>query len=176
MDVGAGAAPWSIALARENPESQVTALDLPAVLVSTRRAVSAAGLVGQFTFLPANVFHDPLPECSYDLIVLGQFCHLFDAATCADLISRLSQLLNPGGQLAIMDGVPGRPGAAVYELSLYLRTKEGALHPLAEYERWLRDAGLTTKTPVDINAEPAIMLITGDNQNTPTGGNPHRTR
>src|SRR5262249_25282997 len=36
LDVGAGAAPWSLALAARQPDCQVTAVDLPAVLPSTR--------------------------------------------------------------------------------------------------------------------------------------------
>ncbi|MDT7600850.1 MAG: hypothetical protein QOK26_2927, partial [Pseudonocardiales bacterium] len=38
LDVGAGAAPWSIALARTDARVRVTAVDVPDVLRSTRRA------------------------------------------------------------------------------------------------------------------------------------------
>lgn len=49
LDVGAGTAPWSLALARRAPGCHVTALDLPAVLPATRAAVDAAGCSDRFT-------------------------------------------------------------------------------------------------------------------------------
>lgn len=39
LDLGAGAAPWSFALARHDLACQVTAVDLPSVLTATRQAV-----------------------------------------------------------------------------------------------------------------------------------------
>lgn len=56
LDVGAGSAPWSIALATHSPAVRVTALDLPAVIATTRRAVEAAKLGGRFEYLPADMF------------------------------------------------------------------------------------------------------------------------
>ncbi len=47
LDVGAGAAPWSLALAARDPGCTVTAVELPAVMPSTRSAVRAAGLEAQ---------------------------------------------------------------------------------------------------------------------------------
>lgn len=44
LDVGAGAAPWSIALALADPTARVTALDLPEVLCTTRATVEAERL------------------------------------------------------------------------------------------------------------------------------------
>jgi hypothetical protein len=163
LDVGAGAAPWSIALAKHHPESRVTALDLPAVLTTTRRAVAAAGLTHQFDFLQGNIFQDGFPDRSYDLILVGQFCHLFDAAICAKLVHHLKTMLTPDGTLAIMDGVAGSDHSAAYELSLYLRTKDGRLHPESAYAQWLADADLTMARPIEINTSPTIMLITATN-------------
>jgi hypothetical protein len=55
LDVGAGAAPWSLAIARHNPRCRVTALDLGAVLAVTRRAVAAAGHADRFDYVSCDV-------------------------------------------------------------------------------------------------------------------------
>jgi hypothetical protein len=47
LDIGAGAAPWSLALAARDPGCTVTAVELPGVIASTACAVRAAGLEGQ---------------------------------------------------------------------------------------------------------------------------------
>ena len=44
LDVGTGAAPWSLALAARDSDCTVTAVELPSVMSSTRSAVRAAGL------------------------------------------------------------------------------------------------------------------------------------
>jgi SAM-dependent methyltransferase len=62
LDVGAGSAPWSIALATASPAVHVTALDLPAVIATTRRAVDAANLSDRFDYLPGDAFTTELPK------------------------------------------------------------------------------------------------------------------
>ena len=42
LDIGAGAAPWSIALAQADPATRVTAIDLPTVLPQARAAVASS--------------------------------------------------------------------------------------------------------------------------------------
>jgi methylase of polypeptide subunit release factors len=69
LDVGAGAAPWSIALALADPAATVTALDLPSVLPVTRAEVQAAGLANRFTFSPADILTSPIEPGGYDLIL-----------------------------------------------------------------------------------------------------------
>lgn len=146
LDAGAGAAPWSLAVAARNLACQVTAVDLPDVLPATRRAVAAAGRVAQFRFVGGDLFSVELDQAAYDLVIVGNLCHLFDEATNRRLLTRLAAALRPGGTLAVIDVVPdnqaGGRSLALYELSLFLRTAHGQVHPLAAYERWLRDAGL----------------------------------
>jgi hypothetical protein len=50
-----GAAPCRIALAAHSPALRVTALDLPAVIATTRRAVEAADLGDSFKYLLADM-------------------------------------------------------------------------------------------------------------------------
>jgi SAM-dependent methyltransferase len=146
LDVGAGAAPWSIALARQSPGVRVTALDLPAVITSTRRAVEAADVGDRFGYLPADMFTCPLPQAAYDTVLLANVCHLFDEAQNRALLRRLRPALRPGGLLAIIDVLmpPGRAAptsTSLYALGLRLRTSRGAVHSLAAYRTWTGAAG-----------------------------------
>jgi O-methyltransferase len=161
LDVGAGAAPWTIAYSAANPDCRVTAMDLPSVLPATRRAVSRAGLTDRYEFVPGNMFETSLELCTYDLIVVAQVCHLFDAPTAAGLIRRLTPALAEGGVLAIIDTLAGGPGSAIHELSLYLRTREGCVHQPQVYRGWLTDNGLTGITGTDLPSQLAITVVTG---------------
>jgi SAM-dependent methyltransferase len=145
LDAGAGAAPWSLAVAARDPACLVTAVDLPTVLPATRRAVTDAGRERQFCFLAGNLFDVELGRGAYDLAIAGNLCHLFDEAANRRLLGRLCDALGPGGTLAVMDVMPDRQPTprwvALYELGLLLRTASGRVHPLAAYLGWLHDAG-----------------------------------
>jgi SAM-dependent methyltransferase len=145
LDAGAGAAPWSLAVAARDPACLVTAVDLPAVVPATRRAVRDAGRERQFRFLAGDLYDVELGRGVYDLAIAGNLCHLFNGDANRRLLGRLYDALAPGGRLAVMDVIPDeepRPRwVALYELGLFLRTASGRVHPLAAYLDWLHDAG-----------------------------------
>jgi len=145
LDAGAGAAPWSLAVAARDPACLVTAVDLPAVVPATRRAVRSAGRERQFRFLAGDLYDVDLGRGVYDLAIAGNLCHLFNGDANRRLLGRLYDALAPGGRLAVMDVIPDeepRPRwVALYELGLFLRTASGQVHPLAAYLDWLHDAG-----------------------------------
>ncbi|MBV9846132.1 MAG: methyltransferase domain-containing protein [Kutzneria sp.] len=161
LDVGAGTAPWTIALAARDARCRVTALDLPPVLAVTRRAVAEAELSGQFDYLPGDLLNIRLPARHYDLIMVAQVCHLFDEATTESLLTRLSRALAPGGVLSVVDLSADSPGSAVHELSLLLRTRAGTLHRPEAYQHWLTAAGLTASDQVKLSADPELVLVVG---------------
>ena len=145
LDAGAGAAPWSLAVAARDPACLVTAVDRAAVVPATRRAVRDAGRERQFRFLAGDLYDVDLGRGVYDLAIAGNLCHLFNGAANRRLLGRLYDALAPGGWLAVMDVIPDeqpRPRwVALYELGLFLRTASGRVHPLAAYLDWLHDAG-----------------------------------
>lgn len=164
LDVGAGAAPWSIALARYSPGVRVTALDLPPVIASTRRAADAAEVGDRFDYLPADMFTCPLPHAAYDTVLLANVCHLFDETQNRALLWRLSPAVRPGGLLAIIDVLapPGQAAPAstsLYALGLRLRTSRGGVHPLAAYQTWTSDAGFGPMQVEPLSAALPLMLL-----------------
>jgi ubiquinone/menaquinone biosynthesis C-methylase UbiE len=164
LDVGAGAAPWTIALARHSPGVRVTVLDLPAVIATTQRAVEAADLGDRFTYLPADMFTCALPPAAYDVVLLANICHLFDEERNRALLHRLRPTVRPGGLLAIIDVLTQADLAAQRWISLYafflrLRTSQGAVYPLAAYETWTSDAGFGPVQVEPLSAAPSLCLL-----------------
>jgi SAM-dependent methyltransferase len=166
LDAGAGAAPWSLVVAARDPACLITAVDLPAVLPATRRAVREAGLRRQFRFLAGDLFQAQLGRGIYDLAIAGNLCHLFHETANRRLLGRLHDALRPGGTLAVVDVIPdeqeqSRPRWVVlYELGLLLRTAGGRVHPLAAYLGWLHDAGFEPpERHCLVDAAQAVLLI-----------------
>ena len=170
LDVAAGAAPWSIAFASRNPDSRVTAIDTAAVIPVTRRAVARAGLADRFDLLAGDIFETPLEPGAFDLIMVPHFCDLFDGDACAALFQTLAPALAPGGVLAVIETLAGGRGSAIQELSLYLRTSNGAVHRPERYRHWLTEAGLSTVDAVELDSAVAITVITA--RRRAVGGGP----
>ena len=165
LDLGAGAAPWSLALAARDPYTRVTAVELPAVLPATRRAVAAAGYTARFDYLGGDLFAVDVGRSVYDLAIAGNLCHLFDEATNRRLLERLFDALRPGGTLAILEALPterfdGPRPVILYALGLLLRTSRGQVYPFSTYVGWLRDAGYEAVERIDLSMAPLISLIT----------------
>ncbi len=164
LDVGAGAAPWSLALAARDPACRVCAVDLPAVLPTTRRAVEAAGYAAQFDYLGGDLFSIDWGDSAYDLVIAGNICHLFGEAANRRLVGRLFEALRPGGKLVIVDALPdeqmnGPRPVALYALDLMLRTETGRVYPFSTYAGWLHAAGYEAVERIDLSAALPLSLI-----------------
>jgi SAM-dependent methyltransferase len=164
LDLGAGAAPWSLALVARNPDMRVTAVDVPAVLAVTRQVVATSGYTDRFGYLSGDLFTIDLGRSAYDLAIAGSLCHLFDEATNRRLLGRLFDALRPGGTLAILDALPnerldGPRSVVLYALGLLLRTSRGQVYPFSTYVGWLREAGYEAVERIDLFAVPPVSLI-----------------
>jgi SAM-dependent methyltransferase len=164
LDIGAGAAPWSLALAARDPDTRIRAVELPAVLPATRRAVAAAGYAAQFDHLGGDLFAVNLGRSVYDLAIAGNLCHLFDEATNRRLLRRVFHAVRPGGAVAILEGLPterfdGPRPVILSALGLLLRTDRGQLYPFSTYVGWLREAGFEAVERIDLSVAPPLSLI-----------------
>jgi SAM-dependent methyltransferase len=163
LDVGAGAAPWSLAISARAAGCTVTALDLAPVLKATRSAASAARREAQFRYLAGDMFDVELGG-PYDLVLLGNVCHLFSEGRNLRLLRRIRRAVERGGRLAIADVLPAaRPDLArrlaLYELSLVLRTEHGAVYSFSSYAAWLRAAGFAEIEQMPLGDEQGLTLI-----------------
>ncbi len=163
LDVAAGAAPWSLAVAKRDPTVAVTALDLPDVVPETVRSVERQDLADRYRFIAGDAFCCDLDD-SYDLVLVANLCHLFDADANVRLLGRLRGTLEEGGRIAVIDvmpvggQVPPR-GLALYELSLVLRTRAGAAHPFSAYVDWLTRSGYRELDRVELDPASQLTLV-----------------
>jgi len=101
LELGCGAAQWSIALARRG--ARATGLDLsPRQLAHARAAVAAAGV--DVTLVEASAESVPLPDAGFDVV----FCDhgAFSFADPLRLVPECARLLRSGGLLAFCTTTP----------------------------------------------------------------------
>jgi SAM-dependent methyltransferase len=166
LDIGAGAAPWSLTLAARDPDHEVTAVELPAVMPTTRAAVRAAGLERQYAFIEGDAFEVDWGEpASFDLALVGNVCHLFDEGANVRLLRRVAEAVRPGGTVAVIDILASERGegpraAALYALGLVLRTTRGRIYPYSVFRRWLNESGFADSRRHRLAGLFSLSLIT----------------
>ena len=97
LDLAAGHGLFGIALAKQNPRAQIVALDWPQVLEIAEQNAWAAGLEDRYSTLPGSAF-DVDFGAGYDVVLLTNFLHHFDAAGCETLLKKVHAALGEGGR------------------------------------------------------------------------------
>ncbi len=159
LDVGAGSAVWSIALAAADSAATVTALDRESVLPFAQKFADEAGVARQMKTIAGDWRDAPLDSNGYDVILLANVCHLEPAEQVAAMLKRFHGALRRNGILVVIDTIPETSGAAppsvlLHSLRLGLRATHGELHDLQQYRKCIRMAGLR-----DVRT---IALVDGD--------------
>jgi 2-polyprenyl-3-methyl-5-hydroxy-6-metoxy-1,4-benzoquinol methylase len=163
LDVAAGHGLFGIALARHNPEVRIVALDWPAVLEVAAENARTAGVDDRFTRLPGSAFDVDLGK-GHAVILLTNFLHHFDPATCEALLRRVRAALAPGGRVATVEFVPDEsrvtpPEAASFSLTMLASTPAGDAYTFAEYERLFRAAGFSNLRLHQLQPTPQQALL-----------------
>jgi DNA-binding transcriptional ArsR family regulator len=156
LDVGAGAGPWSLAMAARYDDVEVTALDLPPVLPRFEEAAKAAG--ARYQLAPGSFFEVEL-EPVYDRVILGNVLHLERPDGARRLLERARGWVAPGGELVIVDAFPFEGhelDLAIYRLHLALRVSGGTVHDEETLRAWCRGVGLEPEAVVSLGRVGAL--------------------
>jgi 2-polyprenyl-3-methyl-5-hydroxy-6-metoxy-1,4-benzoquinol methylase len=111
---------------------------------------------GDFTSEFVNEFSHE----SFDIVFMGNICHIYSEKENRELIGRISNILGSNGMIAIEDFVRGRsPMAELFAVNMLANTKGGNTYTEAQFREWLTDAGFHKIEVIDL-AEKRSQLIT----------------
>jgi ubiquinone/menaquinone biosynthesis C-methylase UbiE len=155
LDIAAGHGLFGIAMARANPNARVVAQDWPAVLEVARQNARASGVESRFETLPGSAFDVNFAgndDGRFDVVLLVNFLHHFDMATCETLLRKVRGALADGGRAVVLEFIPNDdrvspPESAGFALTMPATTPAGDAYTFAEYERMFRNAGFTRSEP-----------------------------
>ncbi|MBC7772710.1 MAG: methyltransferase domain-containing protein, partial [Pyrinomonadaceae bacterium] len=150
LDVAAGHGLFGIVIAQRNPGARMTALDWPKVLEVAKLHADRMGVGERLTTIAGDAFEVDL-QGPYDLILLTNLLHHFDAQQCTTLLKRLRAALRPGGRLVTLEFIPNEDRvspamAATFPLVMLATTARGDAYTFSELEHMLRAAGFLSST------------------------------
>lgn len=145
LDIAAGHGVYGIAFAKQNPQTEVTGLDWPAVLEVAKENAQAAGVADRYQTNPGSAF-DVDYGTGYDVVLLTNFLHHFDKPTCEMLLRKVHGALADGGRAVALEFVPNDdrvtpPQAAAFAMQMLGGTPSGDAYTFAELEQMANKAG-----------------------------------
>jgi ubiquinone/menaquinone biosynthesis C-methylase UbiE len=103
LDLGCGTGSTTLLLKRKFPRAEVIGLDLsPYMLVVAEDKAHTAGLDIQWRHAKAE--QTGFPDASFDLVTASLLFHETPPAIAQAILSESFRLLNPGGEVVILDG------------------------------------------------------------------------
>jgi 2-polyprenyl-3-methyl-5-hydroxy-6-metoxy-1,4-benzoquinol methylase len=147
LDIAASHGMFGISVAKQNPAAHIYACDWKIVLEVARKNADAMGLADRYHLLPGSAFEIDFGS-GYDLALITNFLHIFDAPTCTAFLRKVHAALAPNGRAAIAEFVPNpdrvSPAtAAAFSLMMLATAPGGDAYTLAELETMSKDAGFT---------------------------------
>ncbi|AEF92912.1 O-methyltransferase family 2 [Desulfotomaculum nigrificans CO-1-SRB] len=136
LDIGGGPLNFARPFARAG--AVVTVQDVPEVCSVMEKTL----LPGEkIKFVPGD-FTKGIVAGDFDLIFLGNICHIYGPKENKILFKRVFDSLVKGGRIAILDFVRGiSPRAALFGINMLVNTETGGTWTMDEYTSWLKEAG-----------------------------------
>ncbi len=164
LDIAAGHGLFGIAIARQHPQAHIVALDWAPVLEVAGENAVKAGVQDRYSRLPGSAFDVDFGG-PYDIVLLTNFLHHFDAPTCTELLKKVRASLKPGGRAVTLEFVPNAnrvspPVAASFSLTMLVTTAAGDAWTFSELEAMYKAAGLESVTAHPLSPG-AHTVVTG---------------
>lgn len=163
LDIAAGHGLFGILIAQHNQKAKVTALDWPNVLSVATENAEKFGVANRHSLLPGDAFETEFGG-PYDLVLVTNFFHHFDAPTCEKLMRKILAALAPGGRCVTLDFVPNDdrvspPMAAGFAMMMLGTTATGDAYTFAEYEAMFCNAGYKSSSRHSLNRSPGTVIV-----------------
>jgi 2-polyprenyl-3-methyl-5-hydroxy-6-metoxy-1,4-benzoquinol methylase len=145
LDVAAGHGAFGIAIAQHNSNAEIVAVDWKAVLGVAEEHARQAGVADRYRTIAGDAFKVDYGT-GYDVALVTNFLHHYDAATCTTLLKKIAAALKPGGRVVVLEFVPNPdrvspPLPAAFSLTMLADTVGGDAYTFSELRDQLESAG-----------------------------------
>jgi hypothetical protein len=147
LDIAAGHGLFGIAVATRYSQAHITALDWANVLAVAGENARRADVASRHALRPGSAF-DVDWGGPYDIVLLTNFLHHFDAPTCEQLAAKAYAALAPDGRALTLEFIPEPdritpPATATFALVMLATTAHGDAYTFAELQAIFARAGFS---------------------------------
>jgi cyclopropane fatty-acyl-phospholipid synthase-like methyltransferase len=147
LDVGGGAATYSIAFAEQNPDLVCVLLDLPLALEVARENIQLHGLSNRILTMEGSYWELDF-GADHDLVWMSNIIHGLAEDENARLIAKSANALSANGRLIVHDMLfaddshtfPYYP--ALFSVQMLAHHGKGRCYSIKEVQEWMTKAGL----------------------------------
>ena len=139
--------------------------DIATVLEVTKNYIESYGLQNRVDTKP-GVFHkDDLGDNLYDLVLMDNILHMYDADMTKSLLAKAVKAVKPGGRIVIQGFCTNKEQTVaiddtLFSLNIGMLTEGGRAHPVQGKIDWLKGAGISNIHHFRIEAIPT-GVVTG---------------
>src|SRR5439155_1092543 len=162
LDIAAGHGIFGIAIAQRNPSAEIVAVDWAPVLEVASENARKMGVGARHRPLPGDAFTADFGT-GFDVALVTNFLHHFDAPTNVAFLKRVNAALKPGGRVVILEFVPNDdrvtpPMAARFSLMMLAGTTSGDAFTFDELRRMLSEAGFANAVQHPLPGPQSVLV------------------
>jgi 2-polyprenyl-3-methyl-5-hydroxy-6-metoxy-1,4-benzoquinol methylase len=163
LDIAAGHGIFGIMVAKAFPNAEIYAVDWKNVLVVATENAEKFGVADRHHLIPGSAFDVDFGS-EYDVVLVPNFLHHFDADTCTTFMRKVNDSLRADGKAMTLEFVPNDdrvspPAEALFSLIMLAATPAGDAYTFAELKQMFEDAGFTRNEHIPLTPLPQHLLI-----------------
>lgn len=148
VDVGGGSGVLAIPLAADNPDIEITILELPETLPHIQEFLSPYGITSRVKLVGTDVIRDSWDVPDSDAVYFGNIFHAQNDQTCRLLADKSYAVLRPGGKVFVHEVLfseekNGPLLAALWNAVMLHLPDAGKQRTASELIEFLKSAGFT---------------------------------
>lgn len=147
LDIAAGHGIFGTAVAQHYPNAEIYAVDWANVLTVATENANRMGVGDRHHLIPGSAFDVDFGG-DYDVVLVTNFLHHFDAETCTSFMRKVQESLKPDGKAITLEFVPNDdrvspPAEALFSLVMLAATPAGDAYTFNELKKICEDAGFS---------------------------------
>ncbi len=163
LDIAAGHGIFGIMVAKAFPNAEIHAVDWPNVLTVATENAEKFGVAARHHLIPGSAFDVDFGK-DYDVALVTNFLHHFDAETCTTFMRKVNEALSPQGKAINLEFIPNDdrvspPAEALFPLVMLASTPAGDAYTLAELRKMCEDAGFSRNKHIPLSPMPMHLVI-----------------
>lgn len=166
IDLGGGPGTYAIYFCQANPGLSATVFDRPTTETFMQDTVASFNLSERIDFVAGDFIADALDGGPYDVAWLSHVLHSNGPEECQQLVSKVYDVLEPGGLILIHDFIlsdsKDRPEfGALFSLNMLINNPRGRSYSVGEIRSMLDSAGFTNLDLVDPETPNESQVMSG---------------